>query len=77
MGLNVLSLLFQPELLGLYLKKALYYFISFVFYDYLFYVLEFSLRAFFFLRDSRHLHVTASGFGAGVRAVFLFIFFSG
>lgn len=31
----------------------------------------------FFFRDSRHLHVTASGFGAGVRAVFLFIFFSG
>lgn len=48
----------------------------FFFYDYLFYVLVFSLRAFFF-RDSRHLHVTASGFGAGVRAVFCSFFFRG
>lgn len=35
------------------------------------------LAGLYFFRDSRHLHVTASGFGAGVRAVFCSFFRGG
>lgn len=35
------------------------------------------LAGLYCFRDSRYLHVTASGFGAGVRAVFCSFFFGG
>lgn len=35
------------------------------------------LAGLYCFRDSRYLHVTASGFGAGVRAVFCSFFFRG
>lgn len=80
MGLHVLSLLFKPELSGLYLKKGLVlltFFFSFVvlFRD------SFLCSGFFFTASffseilHYHLHVAASGFGAGVRAVFCSLFF--
>lgn len=56
---------------------VLFLFICYIFfYDYLFLCSGIFLAGLFF-RDSRHLHVTASGFGAGVRAVFCSFFFSG